>query len=482
MRLNKLVSTEENASIGRNLTYAIIAQGIAFLSSVIMSLVVPKLLGIESYAYWQLFIMYTSYTGLFLLGVNDGIYLRLGGMRYKELDRAELRSQYVVILLSQLIVAAGCAVLLSCSDFEQDRKIVLLFVLVYGIAANMQQCLTYMFQCVNLTRITSFASMMNKAAFLPLILLLLALGIDRALPLILVYTACQYLSLAYCMICARDILLHARGFSLAKALKNSFVDISSGIKIMASYYADTSVVALTRMLADARLGLVVFGKLSFSLSLINFLLNFIGQFAMVIFPVLRRQDEGDKVKNYLLLRQVLHTVLPIAYLAYPALVVFVGAWLPEYRESLKFLGLLMPFCFYSCKANVIFNTYMKVDRNETGLLAINTMTMLFNLAVSFVAIWIFSSIELSCLGIVVSVAFRDYLFEQYMGRHYTVNYLRGIVAEFALSVCVMTLVWIAGAGSFFGIAMCIVLYLLVDREGSKEVATMLAKRASRGTK
>lgn len=37
-----IISTTENEGLGKNLAYAIAAQGVGFLSSLVMSLVIPK--------------------------------------------------------------------------------------------------------------------------------------------------------------------------------------------------------------------------------------------------------------------------------------------------------------------------------------------------------------------------------------------------------------------------------------------------------
>ena len=58
--LLNIFSTEEKGGFGSNLAYAIVAQGVGLLSSILTSLVLPKFLGVEDYAYWQLFLLYSS--------------------------------------------------------------------------------------------------------------------------------------------------------------------------------------------------------------------------------------------------------------------------------------------------------------------------------------------------------------------------------------------------------------------------------------
>jgi len=47
-------------SVLSNLSVAIVAQGVSVALSIISSLLVPKLLGVEEYGYWQLFLYYIS--------------------------------------------------------------------------------------------------------------------------------------------------------------------------------------------------------------------------------------------------------------------------------------------------------------------------------------------------------------------------------------------------------------------------------------
>ena len=61
------------SSIARNTMIAFAAQFISLSVSVVMSLLVPKIVGVADYGYWQLFRFYTTYSGFFQLGLNDGV-------------------------------------------------------------------------------------------------------------------------------------------------------------------------------------------------------------------------------------------------------------------------------------------------------------------------------------------------------------------------------------------------------------------------
>ena len=78
--------------------YSLGTNALSFLISALTTFVVPKLLGATNYGYWQLYLFYVSYIGIFHFGWNDGIYLRYGGSNYNDLDKDSLYEQFCIEL------------------------------------------------------------------------------------------------------------------------------------------------------------------------------------------------------------------------------------------------------------------------------------------------------------------------------------------------------------------------------------------------
>lgn len=477
MKSINIFSTEETEGIAGNLAFAIVAQGVGLVSSFLTSLVLPKFLGVEDYAYWQLFLLYSSYSGFALLGLNDGIYLRLGGKRYDDLPYGELKAQQVIVFLSQIIVAAICLGAVFFAGFDSYRTLVFVLVVAMGLATNLTQCLRYVFQCTNLTRISSIADLITKASFLLCMGTLLVLGVRHSLLFILCYLICQILALSYVLICARKVLGAKACFT--GAFSSSIADVSAGLKIMIAYYADSLIVGFTRMFTEWELGLSVFGRLSLSFSLTNFVLGFIGQVSMVAFPVLKRLDNSEQRDKYVEIRALLHVVLPAAYLTYVPVRVLMGLWLPAYEESFIYLALTMPLCVYSCKANFLFNTYMKMGRNEGALCIINICAMLVNAAFTIVGINIFHSVELATCGIIASVAIRDLVFEYFLSRRFNEPFICSCIAEAMITICFMATSWTLGVMSLPVVVLALLGYLLLSKNDVRAVADLIKGKLSR---
>lgn len=468
-----IFSTDETEGIAGNLIFAIVAQGVGLISSFLTSLVLPKFLGVQDYAYWQLFLLYSSYSGFCLLGLNDGIYLRLGGKRYGELSYGELKAQQIVVFVSQMIVAAVFLVAVVGAAFDPYKTLVLALVIVMGLSMNLTQCLRYIFQCTNLTRISSIADLIHKASFLLCMAALLVLGLESSLPFIICYVVCQTLALIYVFICARKIFLSKTVY--ASVIKTCLDDIRAGLKIMVSYYADSLIVGFTRMITEWELGLQVFGRLSLSFSLTNFFLGFIGQVAMVAFPVLKRLDLTDQRSKYIEIRSLLHVVLPLAYLSYVPIKLVLGLWLPSYETSLVYLALTMPLCVYSCKANFLFDTYMKIGRNEGALCAINIGAMIVNLIFAAIGICLFHSVELATCGIVMTIALRDFIFEVFMARQFHDSFIRTCLSEAFITVFFMSVSWCFGAWSMLPMILALFIYLFGFSKDEVKVTTSLIR-------
>ena len=103
-----------------NALVAFSAQGISLVVSFVMSLLVPKVLGVTSYGYWQLFIFYAGYSG-FHFGLNDGVYLVEGGKTRNEINKVAINSQFRVAVLLQVLVGIAFCILSIMITPEEER-------------------------------------------------------------------------------------------------------------------------------------------------------------------------------------------------------------------------------------------------------------------------------------------------------------------------------------------------------------------------
>ena len=82
MKSNNFLSTLKS-----NMLYAYVSQAVSTLIGMSFTLLIPKILGVEGYGYWQLIVFYATYLGIFYIGINDGLYLRNGGKELDEINK-----------------------------------------------------------------------------------------------------------------------------------------------------------------------------------------------------------------------------------------------------------------------------------------------------------------------------------------------------------------------------------------------------------
>ncbi len=76
---------------------------------------------------------------------------------------------------------------------------------------------------------------------------------------------------------------------------------------------------------------------------------------------------------------------------------FLGMWLPEYSESLKFMGILFPIVIYEGRMSLLINTYLKTLRKrKKQFLFVNVLTLALSLILSLFVIFRCWELEFNC--------------------------------------------------------------------------------------
>ena len=102
----------QGKKIRNNILISISVQLVSLLVSFILSFLVPKFINEYQYSYWQMYVLYASYVGILHFGLLDGIVLRYSQYDYEDLDKARIRSQFQILLIS---TAAFSFILLGIS-------------------------------------------------------------------------------------------------------------------------------------------------------------------------------------------------------------------------------------------------------------------------------------------------------------------------------------------------------------------------------
>lgn len=399
-----------------NLSLAAISQVVSLSLSVTVSLLIPKVLSIDEFGYWQLFTFYTSYVGFFHLGLNDGVYLINGGKTRKQVDQRSINSQFAFGLALQTVFAAIIVAIAFSGNFASQRQFVICSTAVFLLLNNSTMFMGYVFQALNETKLYSRSVIIDKLSFLLPLVILLSLHITNFRFYVFFYGIAKTCSLLFCLWNYREFL--KSGLEPVKtACHDTFYSISVGVRLMLANITGFLILGVIRFLADARWGISTFSRLSFAISLVNFIMTAISQISMVLFPALRQSNKAELKNIFVVMQRLLSVLLPLIYLLYFPVVMLLSKWLPEYTISFYYFALLLPLIIFNGKMDIIGSTFIKVLRKETYLLFVNFVTLVISSAGAVLGAFVFLSIPVMIGGSVIAFVLRS-LFTEHLVSSY----------------------------------------------------------------
>ena len=77
---------------------------VGFGTSFLINFMLPAILTVADYGHYQQYILFISFTYLFNMGFNDGIYIKYGGKDQEDLDGEEVQQEHNFLLVFQLLM------------------------------------------------------------------------------------------------------------------------------------------------------------------------------------------------------------------------------------------------------------------------------------------------------------------------------------------------------------------------------------------
>ncbi|MCI8375947.1 MAG: hypothetical protein HFI29_11020 [Lachnospiraceae bacterium] len=451
-------------NILKNISYAIGANIISLGLSLILSFFIPKILGVEEYGYWQLYSLIISYAGFFHLGMIDGIYLKLGGKRYSEINK-ELYHTIFVIFMLIISVCLVIAIGVFCSlNLSPDNKIVYI---ASGIAISFVLIYTYfdmIMEATNRIEDSSKLIVFFKISYFILVISVFILGYRSYKGMIVADILSKILVAVIAIRRCIDILKADLGNSRAASLE--IVDNTrSGINLMLANIAGMLVTGITRFFIVGNWDMMVFGNISIALAIANLLFAFMSTLSVVFFPILRRADAQMTKNIYYPIRTIIVVGLFFMIGFYYPFKLIIEMWLPQYQMGLRYMALLFPMVIFESKSTLIFNTYLKNYNEEKAIFKVNIISVGICLVCSGLFASILHNLVLTVVSIVVVLIVKSFLLEINVCRLIDKSYLLNNLQEVVLSFIFIFISWYID--EFIGVALyfsAFAVYIILNKK------------------
>lgn len=393
------------------------AQGVSLLTSIIVSFILPKFISVEQFGYWQYFLLWTSYVGVMHFGYGDGIYLKLGGQYWSQIDRKEWMPQLQLTFILQLIIGIIIAIASFTLCTNEKYLIIFLWTAAYLIIENTYKIITMAMMATDQIPFVSKTVIIDKLLMSAIVVYLIINQCKEAS-----YVMCAY-TLAHFVACIMSIVKSGLFCKLQLPTKLHAIKMIDTCKIgmilMLANFAAILIMGICRLAVEHYWNIEVFSQLSFSITIASFLLFFISQIGYVLFPVLKRIKEEIQA---LLLEKAdyMMTILPMVFYAlFFAMYFFVLAWLPKYENSLRFLAFTAPCICYETRVVLLYNTYFKNLGKIKQLLYINIITVICAIICYSIAIFK-HNIDMMALGILIAEIIKVFMMQKELYKSYTI--------------------------------------------------------------
>ena len=457
-----------------NISSTFIAQIFIMGVSIIISFVLPKILSVEDYSLWQLFIFYSSYTGIFFLGINDGYILRNAGTDYKLIDPENMSLKVFITTIFQILI--GIIFIIGVFALgEKKRNFIYISIIIYMIFQNIFSFVGCIHQAANNNKLYSIASIIERAIFVFLLFLSFVFKVNKYYYYIIFNLISVLISLLFIVYKSKLVFKVSRNIYYSVIL-DILEDFKVGIKIMLSNFSSTLIIGGGRFLIDKNWSIETFGKISLSISMLQLFLTFVTKASIVFFPAMKNICRDKVLEIYRGLYKILFFIGPLILMFYFPLKLVIILWLPDYYDSIFYLSILLPICIFESKMNLIYNTYLKMYRLENKLLFYNVFSFICFVIMALLAINFTGDVYLLLLSIVFSVILREIITSRFILKKLQINlkmqYLELIyVMLFFILILILRDDWI----SLIILFVVYIVYIVILRRTIRELLKQLTK-------
>lgn len=458
----------------KNISYSFGANFISLLISVFMVTFVPKLLSVEDYGLWQLFLFYFSYLGFLHFGWEDGIYLRYAGKSFDELDGKMFAGQFYGIIILQIFLALLVTSVGYFLILDPLKRIALFCAVWLAPFINFTNLCNFIMQITN--RIKDYAKFLlteRIVFFISVLSFLIVWHLNefRYMYYAKLFSTCS-VTLIGIYLCRN--LLKPQFYQIREIMLEAKENLAVGSKLMLANIAGMLIIGIVRYGISLGWDVATFGRVSLTLGVSNFLMLFITSVSVVVFPVIKRMDEGKRITAYKNIRIALDIILFAALLGYYPLKCILAWWLPQYADSLIYMSVLFPVCVFESKLSLLVNTYFKSMRQEALMLQLNIISVIVSAFVTFITVQIFHNLDLTVLSIVTIYAFQCCLAECFISYLLKINLRKDIFIDIIMGSVFIISGWcIDNVMCILVYALAYVTFLVLHKAELKQLANMI---------
>lgn len=387
------------------------------LSSVIITFLLPNIFGPTDFGYWSLYLLYVSYAGFVIFGYCDGIYLKMIGTKYDNLDFPKLKFFFKILLIYLLF---GVFIFLPIT-FLLHVEVTKWYIIICSIAGIFLACLNSFFILINQAtqKYNNYAigNIIEKLILVISVIIAIIFHIKNIMFIVFASLFGKLLTLLYYLIKNREIIL-------SKSNKGTSLEVFDNVKIgfflTISSIFSMLMTGLGKFFIEGNYGIEYLGYYSFVFSMFSPFTQLTDSVALILIPKLKEKINriNDLIKRTYNVICYLTPLILIFYLVGKFIILLI---FKKYVNSIECFMYLCPIIIIQAKISIVYNSYFKVMRKEKQLLSVNTVSLIVYLCLLFIGSKIFNNFSSVALLTFIAFLFRDIINKIYLNRKFKLN-------------------------------------------------------------
>lgn len=382
--------------------YLIIANGISLISSIFSGFIIPNLLGIEDFGYWQIFVLYSSYLGLFHFGILDGIYIKYGDKNFNELNLSELKSTLTFIMILESLIAFSLF-LYSFKINEMELRFIIIAISISIIVNNINSFFSIISQITKKFNVYSINTILSRSIYWITVAAIFLSHKFSFEIFIIIQIFIDIIILLNYMFKFRAIMKQKLIFIKIKDIINL---LKIGIFIMVGNLIALLTLKTGNFFVQHRMSIEAFSIYSFASNTRALIILFINSFALFLYPYLKRINSDIKLKEfYEDTSLALSIIVSFGLNSFFIVQIIISRYLTDYFEAIEISSILFASQIFLAQIFVISLNYFKVFSLNKEYLVSN----IFAICISSILIILFLKVDFSLKSISFSVLVSSFL-------------------------------------------------------------------------
>lgn len=372
---------------------------LATLFNVLLIFVIPRLVRMEDYGYWRLFVLYSGYAGFLHLGLADGALLRWAGRPLEEFC-PELRTSLKSLLLQHAAIIVPTALTLVMF-LRPELRFVGVAVLFYTVLINATTLLQFGLQSARIFLPVAVSTAGPVGLFLLLVFLLELKRTPDFRTLILFYFIAWLAGLAYLVVRLR---LGRTSESTQSTWELGRKLVLLGWPVLLVNTGMNLVQSADRLAISWHASIQDFAQYSLAASAtITVVLAAVSAAYRAFYPHLAAMEHEDRRRVYVAASKLLFLCWVLLLPYYFVLELFVRRVLPQYSGTLPVAYILLLGSIFLAEILVLQASYAYVHEKQRSFLLYTLAAVVFSFAISVAMVYGTHSLRAVAGGEVVAL-------------------------------------------------------------------------------